>query len=97
VSTAQIKAEPKADSERGGPGAFETCDFYLACFLRCAGYELIDLRGERRRRAFIFKAAELAELLENKADRRLHPLVGVDLDPVVPAPAEPLGIASDRR
>jgi hypothetical protein len=55
VSTAQIKAEPKADSERGGPGAFETCDFYLACFLRCAGYELIDLRGERRRRAFSFK------------------------------------------
>jgi hypothetical protein len=55
VSTAQIKAVARADLARGDPGAFETCDFYLACFLRCAGYELIDLRGERRRRAFIFK------------------------------------------
>ena len=23
---------------------FETRDFYLACFLRCTGYKLIDLR-----------------------------------------------------
>ncbi len=33
---------------------FETRDFYLACFLRCMGYELIDLRPEGRRRAFVF-------------------------------------------
>jgi hypothetical protein len=27
-------------------GAFATRDFYLACFLRCAGYELLELRAE---------------------------------------------------
>ena len=36
-------------------GAFETRDFYLACFLRCAGYELIDLRAEGRRKVFVFR------------------------------------------
>ncbi len=35
--------------------AFETCDFYLACFLRCTGYDLIDLRGEGRRKVSIFR------------------------------------------
>ena len=35
-------------------GAFETRDFYLACFLRCAGYELLDLRAEGRRKVFVF-------------------------------------------
>jgi Domain of unknown function (DUF5659) len=34
---------------------FETRDFYLACFLRCAGYELLDLRAEGRRKVFVFK------------------------------------------
>jgi Domain of unknown function (DUF5659) len=38
-----------------GEIAFETCDFYLACFLRCAGYELIDLRAEGRRKVFVFR------------------------------------------
>jgi len=36
-------------------GAFETRDFYLACFLRCTGYELIDLRAEGRRKVFVFR------------------------------------------
>lgn len=27
---------------------FETRDFYLACFLRCTGYELLDLRAEAK-------------------------------------------------
>ncbi len=36
-------------------GAFETRDFYLACFLRCSGYELIDLRAEGRRKVFVFQ------------------------------------------
>ena len=36
-------------------GAFETRDFYLACFLRCAGYELLDLRAEGRRKVFVFQ------------------------------------------
>ena len=35
--------------------AFETRDFYLACFLRCAGYELLDLRAEGRRKVFVFQ------------------------------------------
>ena len=34
---------------------FETRDFYLACFLRCSGYDLVDLRSEGRNRVFIFK------------------------------------------
>jgi len=38
-----------------GEIAFETRDFYLACFLRCTGYELIDLRAEGRRKVFMFR------------------------------------------
>ncbi len=33
---------------------FETRDFYLACFLRCSGYGLIDLRAEGQRKVFVF-------------------------------------------
>ncbi len=41
---------------RAGVGeiAFETRDFYLACFLRCTGYELLDLRAEGLRKVFVF-------------------------------------------
>ena len=35
--------------------SFETHDFYLACFLRCTGYELIDLRTDGRRKIFVFR------------------------------------------
>ena len=35
--------------------AFETRDFYLACFLRCTGYALLDLRPEGRRKIFVFQ------------------------------------------
>lgn len=35
--------------------AFETRDFYLACFLRCTGYELVELRAERRHKVFVFR------------------------------------------
>lgn len=34
---------------------FETRDFYLACFLRCTGYELLDLRAEGRRKVIVFR------------------------------------------
>ena len=44
--------------------AFETRDFYLACFLRCTGYDLIDLRAEGRR------IAEVAVVLAD--DDLLH-------------------------
>ena len=35
--------------------AFETRDFYLACFLRCTGYDLLGLRAEGRRKVFVFR------------------------------------------
>ena len=35
--------------------AFETRDFYLACFLRCSGYELLNLRDEGWRKVFVFQ------------------------------------------
>jgi hypothetical protein len=38
-----------------GDAAFETRDFYLACFLQCADYDLIDLRAERRHKVFVFR------------------------------------------
>ena len=34
---------------------FETRDFYLACFLRCTGYALLNLRAEGRRKVFVFE------------------------------------------
>jgi hypothetical protein len=50
VSTGQ------ADIDTGGEErAFETRDFYLACFLRCTGYDLLDLRAEGRRKVFVFR------------------------------------------
>jgi uncharacterized protein DUF5659 len=39
----------------GAETAFETRDFYLACFLRYTGYDLIDLRAEGRRKIFVFR------------------------------------------
>jgi Domain of unknown function (DUF5659) len=50
VSTGQVKI-----GRMRGVTAFETHDFYLACFLRCAGYVLIDLRTEGRRKVFVFR------------------------------------------
>jgi hypothetical protein len=38
-----------------GSLVFETRDFYLACFLRCTGYDLIDMRAEGRRKVFVFR------------------------------------------
>jgi hypothetical protein len=35
--------------------AFETRDFYLACFLRCTGYSLVGLRAEGQRKVFVFR------------------------------------------
>ena len=50
-----IHDKNEANSQCDEPGSFETRDFYLACFLRCMGYELLALRAEGRRRVFIFK------------------------------------------
>jgi hypothetical protein len=49
VSTAQMDKDEADDGE-----AFETRDFYLACFLRCTGCHLINLRAEGRRKVFVF-------------------------------------------
>ena len=38
-----------------GGGAFETSDFYLACYLRCIGYALDDVRRDGRRVVFVFR------------------------------------------
>ena len=38
-----------------GQTAFETRDFYLACFLRCTGYDLMGLRAEGRHKVFVFR------------------------------------------
>lgn len=35
--------------------SFETRDFYLACFLRWSGYELLELRAEGARKVFVFR------------------------------------------
>ena len=52
------RTTPKPSEKASGscpPAEFETRDFYLACFLRCVGYELLDLRPEGRRRVFVFR------------------------------------------
>ena len=50
MSTGQVTTKTTV-----GEIAFETRDFYLACFLRCTGYKLIDLRAEGRRKVFVFR------------------------------------------
>ena len=50
MSIGQVNLRPAT-----GEIAFETREFYLACFLRCTGYELIDLRAEGRRKVFMFR------------------------------------------
>ena len=40
------------------PAEYETRDFYLACFLRFVGYELLELRAEGRRRVFVFRDSD---------------------------------------
>ena len=50
-----MSIEQIAPREAGEVSAFETRDFYLACFLRCTGYDLIALRDEGRRKVFVFQ------------------------------------------
>jgi len=65
----------------GQPSTFETRDFYPACFLRCAGYKLLDLRAEEgRRRVLVFQDRPeprndvIAFYGEGGSVRRLHSL-----------------------
>ena len=50
MSTGQIRSGAAAAKI-----VFETRDFYLACFLPCTGYDLIDLRTEGPRKVFVFR------------------------------------------
>lgn len=50
------------NSERGVENAFETTDFYLACYLRCDGFRLVGIRREGPRSVFQF---------EDRTDRRV--------------------------
>jgi Domain of unknown function (DUF5659) len=54
VSTVHDNTEAPNGGGEYHRGAFETRDFYLACFLRCTGYELLDLRAEGSRKVFVF-------------------------------------------
>jgi hypothetical protein len=54
VSTRQSSALAGKDNTVGRRNAFETHDFYLACFLRFSGYELLDLRADGQRKVFVF-------------------------------------------
>jgi hypothetical protein len=42
-------------SSASRPGLYETSDFYLACFLRCSGYELAGMRRQGRRCVFAYR------------------------------------------
>jgi hypothetical protein len=55
--------------------AFETRDFYLACFLRCTGYPLINLRPEGRHKVFVFedRPARPADVIAFYGDRTTVP------------------------
>jgi Domain of unknown function (DUF5659) len=55
VSTSHFYLKGLGNGGSHGRGAFETRDFYLACFLRCSGYNLIDLRAEGQRKVFVFR------------------------------------------
>jgi hypothetical protein len=60
----------------GDRPAFETRDFYLACYLRCAGYDLVALRAEGRRKVFVFR---------DRVTRRDDVLAFYGADATVPA------------
>ena len=55
MSISHSSSKDRGDRAACGRDAFETRDFYLACFLRCSGYELRGLRAEGSRRVFVFK------------------------------------------
>jgi hypothetical protein len=50
-----VSTEQENKASNTSHAAFETRDFYLACFLRCRGYDLMDLRPEGHRKVFVFR------------------------------------------
>ena len=57
--THEIEQEPHSGNA-GVCNAFETTDFYLACYLRCDGFRLLGIRRHGSRSVFQF---------ENRDDR----------------------------
>jgi hypothetical protein len=62
VSTSHFELKELGNGGSYGRAAFETRDFYLACFLRCSAYNLIDLRAKGsgmssclQRKVFVFR------------------------------------------
>ena len=55
MSTSHFNLKELGNGGSRGRAAFETLDFYLGCFLRCSGYNLIDLRAEAQRKVFVFR------------------------------------------
>ena len=53
MSTVQDSSTQNSHTELARK-SFETRDFYLACFLRCLGYPLRELRSEGRQKVFVF-------------------------------------------
>lgn len=63
----------QAQMQPTGAGAFETSDFYLACYLRCIGYTLDGVRRDGRRVVFSFgdkpaRKVDLMAFFGNKAE-----------------------------
>lgn len=60
-------------SQSDGNKGFETSDFYLACYLRCIGYALGDVRRNGARVVFMFcdqpaRRADLMAFFGNTAE-----------------------------
>ena len=55
MSTGRMDVRATEEPQSRSPATFGTRDFYLACYLRCTGYELLNLRPEGQRRVFVFK------------------------------------------
>jgi len=65
--------DSQAPIQTNGAEAFETSDFYLACYLRCIGYALDGVRRDGRRVVFSFgdrpaRKMDLMAFFGNKAE-----------------------------
>ena len=61
---------------------FETTDFYLACYLRCLEYELVDVRRDGGRSVFVFRdtpdrRAAIISFYNNEGSVRPLTFVGI--------------------
>ena len=74
MSRGQLKKD-KVVSHGYPVAAFETRDLYLACFLRCSGYQLLDLLCECRRKVFVFadRPTRRADVMSFYADTAAIP------------------------